>query len=62
MRVGQIIWLPEIEDKLYHKHHVLIEEVEDILFDRPHIRLWREGTDKVKTCMQHLDKPQMGVG
>jgi uncharacterized DUF497 family protein len=43
MRVGQIIWLPEIEDKLYHKHHVLIEEVEDILFDRPHIRFVERG-------------------
>ena len=43
MRVGHIIWLPEIEDKLYYKHHVLIEEVEEILFDKPHIRFVEKG-------------------
>jgi hypothetical protein len=38
MRVQRIIWLPEIEDKLYRKHQVLVEEVEEVLFDKPRIR------------------------
>lgn len=38
MRIYHIIWLPEIEDKLFQKHNVSVEEVEDILFDDPHIR------------------------
>ena len=35
MRIQQIIWLPEVEDKLLRKHNVLIEEVEDVLFADP---------------------------
>jgi len=43
MRVYRIIWLPEIEDKLYYKHHVLVEEVEEVLFDKPRIRFVEKG-------------------
>ncbi len=43
MRVEHIIWLSEIEDKLFHKHNVLVEEVEEVLFDHPHIRFVEKG-------------------
>jgi uncharacterized DUF497 family protein len=43
MRVPRIIWLPDIEDKLSEKHAVLAEEVEEILFDSPHIRFVEKG-------------------
>ena len=43
MRVQRIIWLPEIEDKLYRKHQVLVEEVEEVLFDKPRIRFVEKG-------------------
>lgn len=43
MRVRHIIWLPEIEDKLYRKHNVLAEEVEEVLFDKPHVRFVEKG-------------------
>jgi uncharacterized DUF497 family protein len=43
MRVYHIIWLPEIEDKLFYKHNVLVEEVEEVLFDQPHIRFVEKG-------------------
>lgn len=43
MRIYHIIWLPEIEEKLYHKHQVLVEEVEEVLFDKPHIRFVEKG-------------------
>ena len=43
MRIYHIIWLPEIEDKLFHKHNVLVEEVEEVLFEQPHIRFVEKG-------------------
>jgi len=43
MRVHHVIWLPEVEDKLYHKHRVLVEEVEQVLFGKPHIRFVEKG-------------------
>lgn len=35
MQVVDIIWLPQILDKLAWKHQVFPEEVEEILFDNP---------------------------
>ena len=43
MRVSHIIWMPEIEEKLYDKHQVLVEEVEDVLFNEPHVRFVEKG-------------------
>jgi uncharacterized DUF497 family protein len=43
MKINHIIWLPEVEDKLYRKHNVLVEEVEEVLFDKPHIRFVEKG-------------------
>ncbi len=43
MRIAHIIWLPDIEDKLFEKHAVLAEEVEEILFDHSHIRFVEKG-------------------
>lgn len=43
MRIEHIIWLSEIEDKLYYKHKVLVEEVEEVLFNKPHIRFVEKG-------------------
>ncbi len=43
MRVREVIWLPEFEDKLYYKHAVLAEEVEEILFGQPQIRFVEKG-------------------
>ena len=49
MKVEHVIWLPEIEDKLSHKHHVLPEEVAEVLFGKPRVRFvekgYREGED-----------------
>ncbi len=43
MRVREIIWLPEIEDKLWEKHHLTVVEAEEVLFGRPHIRFVEQG-------------------
>ena len=38
MRVREVIWLPEIEDKLWNKHRITVLEAEEVLFGEPHIR------------------------
>ena len=43
MRVDKVIWLPEFEDKLYYKHAVLAEEVEEVIFGGPRIRFVEKG-------------------
>jgi uncharacterized DUF497 family protein len=43
MRIRNVIWLPEIEDKLSYKHQVEIDEVEDVLFNQPHVRFVEKG-------------------
>jgi uncharacterized DUF497 family protein len=43
MRVLDIIWLPEIVDKLAWKHNVTPEEVESVLFSRPVFRRAQRG-------------------
>lgn len=43
MKIYHIIWLPEVENKLYSKHNVLVEEAEDVLFGKPHVRFVEKG-------------------
>ncbi len=46
MNIQQIIWLPEIEEKLLLKHSILIEEVEEVLFGYPQIYFVEKGDRK----------------
>jgi uncharacterized DUF497 family protein len=43
MRIDDIVWLPHFVDKLVWKHHVLPEEVEEVLFDNPMYRRVQKG-------------------
>ena len=43
MRVREVIWLPEIEDKLWNKHRIAVIEAEEVLFGEPHIRFVEQG-------------------
>jgi uncharacterized DUF497 family protein len=43
MQIENIIWLPEIVDKLAWKHHVTPFEVEDVLFGNPNYRKVQKG-------------------
>jgi uncharacterized DUF497 family protein len=38
MYIDDFIWLPDILDKLYVKHHVTQDEVEEIFFNHPKYR------------------------
>ena len=43
MEVGEIIWLYTFVEKLWRKHHVRIEEVEEVLSGRPRVRMVARG-------------------
>ena len=43
MKVHNIIWLAEIEEKIIRKHDVWPDEVEQILSARPHVRFVERG-------------------
>lgn len=43
MRIVDIIWLPQVIDKLAWKHQVLPEEVDEVLFSNPKFRKVQKG-------------------
>jgi uncharacterized DUF497 family protein len=43
VRVREIIWLAEIEEKIIRKHDVWPDEAEDVLLGQPHIRFMERG-------------------
>ena len=43
MQVNEVIWLPEIEDKLWEKHRITVVEAEEMLFGWPHVRFVERG-------------------
>lgn len=43
MKIQEIIWLEEIEDKIIRKHSVQPEEVEEVLEAHPHVRFMERG-------------------
>jgi len=38
MQIWDVIWLEEIEDKIWREHHVSPIEVEEALISRPYVR------------------------
>ena len=43
MRIADIVWLPDIIDKLDWKHNVQPEEVDEVLFGKPLFRKVQKG-------------------
>ena len=43
MRLREVIWKDRVVDKLEFKHGVLVEEAEEVLFSKPHVRRLRKG-------------------
>lgn len=46
MRLTDIIWKEQFIDKLEYKHQISTEEVEAVLFTKPHIRRVQKGLVK----------------
>lgn len=43
MELYEILWKSQYVEKLAAKHGVMTDEVEEVLFGRPHIRFWEKG-------------------
>jgi hypothetical protein len=43
MRIRDIIWLEDVEEKIIRKHHVRPEEAEQVFDHRPHVRFMEHG-------------------
>lgn len=43
MELYEILWKSQYVEKLAAKHGVMTDEVEAVLFGRPHIRFWEKG-------------------
>ena len=56
MHIDDFIWLPDFVEKIYVKHHVTQDEVEEIFFNVPHFRFvesgYRKGEDVYSACGQ----------
>jgi uncharacterized DUF497 family protein len=55
-----IIWIDEIVDKLANKHHVDIEEVEEVLHNAPQIRFLEKGNRKNEDVYIALGRTDAG--
>ena len=56
MQIYTVIWKDQFVEKLAGKHGVEIEEVEEVLFIHPHVRLFEKDISKVKICTRLMDK------
>ena len=43
MELYEILWKSQYVEKLAAKHSVTTDEVEEVIFGRPHIRFWEKG-------------------
>lgn len=46
MKLFEIIWKDQFVEKLEVKHGVYTWEVEEVIFEKPHIRRWQKGRVK----------------
>jgi uncharacterized protein len=46
LKIYEVIWKERFVEKLADKHDVFIEEVEEILFSSPHVRMAEKGRIK----------------
>ena len=60
MKIGGIIWLREVVDKLAFKHHVEPHEVEELLDNRPKIRFVEKGERKGEDIYLALGQTDAG--
>lgn len=60
MRIADIIWLPNIIDKLDWKHGVRPEEVDEVLFSKPLFRKVQKGHVPGEDLYAALGRSQAG--
>ena len=60
MQLYQVIWKDRFVDKLADKHGVETQEVEEILFTEPHIRLFEKGRIKGENLYAAYGRTEAG--
>ena len=60
MKIEDLIWLPDIIDKLTFKHHVDISEVEEVFDSRPKFRFVQKGDRKGEDLYMALGRSEAG--
>ena len=60
MKIEDVIWLREVEDKLVFKHHVQPEEVEEVLSNKPKFRWIEKGIRKGEDVYRALGQTDAG--
>lgn len=60
MRIDGTIWLRDIIDKLGFKHHVTVDEVEEVLEGHPKFRFVEKGERKGEDVYMVLGKTEAG--
>ena len=60
MRLYEIIWKDKFVEKLEVEHNVTTDEVEQVLFDKPHIRRANKGKIKGKDVYAAYGQTQAG--
>lgn len=60
MKIENLIWLPDIVDKLTFKHHVDISEVEEVFDNRPKFRFVQKGNRKGEDVYIALGRSEAG--
>jgi uncharacterized DUF497 family protein len=60
MMLYSVIWKEKFVEKLALKHGVEIEEVEEILFSKPHVRLFEKGHIKGENLYAAYGKTSSG--
>lgn len=59
MRIYDVIWKERFAEKIAEKHGLTMDEVEHVLFSKPHVRLAEKGISKVKIFTQRTDKQML---
>jgi len=60
MKINGIIWLEEVEDKIFQKHKVTTEDVEEILMSKPRFRFVEKGYQKDENIYAALGQNKKG--
>lgn len=60
MRIGGFIWLEDIVEKLWQKHHVEQYEAEEVIGSRPHFRFVEQGYRTSEDVYAALGRTEAG--
>ena len=60
MKIEEIIWMPSVVDKLARRHHVSVDEVEQVFRQRPRIYFQKRGLRQGEDVYRALGRTDAG--